>query len=52
MTDGDYLDFTAACLLGYYSEDCYYLRQRLDAQFKKTNTSIYNIYKPCFYQKI
>ena len=37
--------------MGYYSEVCEEVRKYLDAKFQGTNSSIYHIYLPCFYQK-
>ena len=40
-----------ACILGYHGEACNGIRDRLDKKFAATNTSLLNIYLPCFYDK-
>lgn len=40
----------AVCVLGYHTDSCYEIRQRIDNQFAKTKTSILNIYAPCYNQ--
>jgi hypothetical protein len=39
----------AVCWLGYKSEQCGIVRERLDKKFAQTNTSLLNVYKKCFY---
>lgn len=41
----------AACILGYNGDACKEIRDQLDKNFDGTNTSIYNIYAKCLYQK-
>ena len=41
----------AVCLMGYHSEACNIVRDRLDKKFGATNTSLLNIYLPCYYDK-
>lgn len=52
LTDQEYDHMRASCLLGYYSPQCIALRKILDKNFDATRTSILNIYKPCYDQKI
>jgi len=51
-TESDYDDMRGACLLGYHSEACNEIRDRLDKKFAATNTSLLNIYLPCYYNKL
>lgn len=41
----------AACIMGYHSEPCNKIRDILDKKFGATNTSLLNIYTPCYYDK-
>ena len=38
-------------MMGYHSDGCNEIRDRLDKQFAKLNTSLLNIYLPCYYDK-
>lgn len=37
--------------MGYHSDACNQIRDRLDKKFGATNTSLLNIYLPCYYDK-
>ena len=41
----------AVCIMGYNSDECAAIRKVLDSKFSATNTSLYNIYGACYYQK-
>ena len=38
--------------MGYHSEGCNQIRDKLDKKFGATNTSLLNIYLPCYYNKV
>ena len=38
-------------MMGYHSDGCNEIRDRLDKKFGATNTSLLNIYLPCYYDK-
>jgi hypothetical protein len=42
----------ATCIMGYATDACASVRKKLDAKFASTNSSLYNIYLPCYYQKV
>lgn len=41
----------AACIMGYHGDACNEIRDKLDKKFAATNTSLLNIYLPCYYDK-
>lgn len=41
-----------ACVMGYNTEVCAQKRKILDDKFQATNSSLYNIYIPCYYQNL
>ncbi len=41
----------AVCMMGYHSDPCNEIRDVLDKKFAATNTSLLNIYLPCYYDK-
>lgn len=47
-TDLEYSKMRAACVMGYDSDFCRGIRDRMDAFFDSTKTSILNIYAKCF----
>lgn len=42
----------ARCAMAFHSDECMAYRSQLDYAFAKTNTSILNIYAPCYYQNL
>ena len=51
-SENEYDLLKAKCTLGYSSDQCIQYRGHLDFSFSKTNTSILNIYSPCYYQNL
>ncbi len=49
-SDKDYTRFKGACSMGFQSELCQSIREELDKKFDDTNTNIYDLYAPCYYQ--
>lgn len=39
-------------MMGYHSQGCNEIRDQLDKKFGATNTSLLNIYLPCYYSKV
>ena len=51
-SEEDWTLLKGRCTLGFHSEQCTEFRGQLDYAFGKTNTSILNIYAPCYYQNL
>lgn len=51
-TEEEYDFMRGSCMMGYHSDGCNEIRDRLDKKFAATNTSLLNIYLPCYYNKI
>ena len=47
-TAKDYDHFIAVCALGFNSDECKEMRDKLDNLFDATRTPIINIYAPCY----
>ena len=45
----DYHDMFTICVLDFHGQECQDQRDNLDNLFAETNTSILNIYAPCYY---
>ena len=51
-TEEQYNHLKSLCTMGYHSDACREYRASLDKLFSETNTSILNIYSPCYYQDL